>query len=1210
MSVSEDLINFDIIETQKENIQALPSGRSAKALASIFSPAPYGKTSLPTPSDTKNLNDAIRQEYEQELLTISESDDPLDVYDRYVRWTLNAYPSAQATPESHLLPLLERATKAFLSSSIYKNDPRYLKLWLHYIRFFSDSPRETYIFLARHNIGESLALFYEEFAAWLEGAGRWNQAEEVYRLGLEREAKPAERLLRKFGDFQNRFEQRPQDGNDPASPALPAVRPALAAKIDPFHTSTPRTPDPQASRLPSTTSKRSGKQKLAIFSDADNGESGSGGGSGILGGAKGWENIGSIQERKKENTVRAKPWAGETLKAGKKNVGVSKMAVFKDETSTMKLQKDSHIITQNPKTGRREMAFVHMEAVYPGYPQDMAQEVSFEELRAKHRGWLNRNWAMERFHQDKHPKQETRTFRESAETLVEPTEEQAHNLDTDDISRGNSGDLLDLSLEENTGDTQTETDNTTPNVSKENGRGVKSGRTKKYKIREVKGETQTIKTNLDSPTGPKLKRKNSTSQEPTMTFHTRAATDEIYDIFNQPLKSQKHDDDDSVYETEYDEDDYTDAGESTGTGRISCPSEVASEIGDDETGIKSAADETSIHSVSEWSDFTKTKHVPKIGDEDEEDGTTGMAANGEQIHRSTTPPSPSQLEHDPIAAKFIPVPPEDYEPPVGPYRDPLYTSQNRLPFMTPIVERTECSTVFNDRESLASKTPSRNTNGNTPSIPEDDGEFPSSPFQEVTSELIPTGEDKSQPLDFSQSKEPKDHESKPKTRGTLPIREIVPKGPIINDTQCNPMDESVRQAIFGSLQPPLSVYEGFFDQRPATYSKGSEIRKYAKALSKLAKSGGEKTATVSIPPTLSFEGTDRKYMIKRELGKGAFAPVYLVENVSPDSCSENDENEVAQMGKGLFSAHTRRDLEAIKMEDPPTPWEFYIMRQAHRRLGVSRPAESIIHAYEFHLFADEGYLVEEYRDQGTLLDLINIARTETSNTSGGGMDEHVAMFFTVELLRTVEALHAKSLIHGDLKADNCLVRFDTLSNDNEWSPHYARDGTGGWSSKGIALIDFGRGIDMKIFQPNVQFIADWKTGPTDCAEMRELRPWTFQVDYHGLAGIIHSMLFGKYIDTVAEKSQGLSLGSGATKHHRIREPLKRYWQQDIWGEIFDLLLNSGRFVDGEEGGKLPVPKGMKRCREMMEEWLEVNAEKKGLRAALKRLEAAVREKRR
>ena len=331
MSVSENLISFDIIETQKENIQSLPGGRSAKALASTFGPSLFSPS--PTPGDTRNLNDAIRQEYELELIAIADSDDPLDIYDRYVKWTLSAYPSAQATPDSQLRQLLERATKAFLSASHYKNDPRYLKLWLTYIRFFSDAPRETFAFLARHSIGEGLALFYEEFAAWLEGAGRWTQADEVYKLGIEREARPAERMVRKFGEFQHRFERRAQNAEEPSSPALPTVRPALIAKIDPFTLSTPRPADPQAQRPSSaigrSSTSRGGRQKLAIFSDSNAPATGEATPLGKT--AKGWDNIGLIAERKKENVMEARPWAGETLKAGKKTTCPPKMMIFKDE---------------------------------------------------------------------------------------------------------------------------------------------------------------------------------------------------------------------------------------------------------------------------------------------------------------------------------------------------------------------------------------------------------------------------------------------------------------------------------------------------------------------------------------------------------------------------------------------------------------------------------------------------------------------------------------------------------------------------------------------------------------------------------------------------------------------------------------------------------------------------------------------------------------
>ncbi|KAG9714169.1 hypothetical protein KCU73_g16287, partial [Aureobasidium melanogenum] len=163
--------------------------------------------------------------------------------------------------------------------------------------------------------------------------------------------------------------------------------------------------------------------------------------------------------------------------------------------------------------------------------------------------------------------------------------------------------------------------------------------------------------------------------------------------------------------------------------------------------------------------------------------------------------------------------------------------------------------------------------------------------------------------------------------------------------------------------------------------------------------------------------------------------------------------------------------------------------------------------------------------------------------------------------------------------------------------------------KGVSLIDFGRGIDMRVFAPDVQFVADWETSSADCAEMRELRPWTYQVDYHGLAGLLHSLLFGKYMSTVAEKGSGI--GAGATKHYKIKEGLKRYWQQEIWGQAFEMLLNPQMFTQQEEGARMPLCKGLKGLREKMEAWLVSNCDKGvGLKTMVRKMEEAVKARKR
>ncbi|KAJ5545287.1 hypothetical protein N7461_007591 [Penicillium sp. DV-2018c] len=1216
MAATDEPIDFDIIEAQKENVQSLPGGRSARELARIFSAGSSSdKIPAPSPNGTRTINDAVRQEFESELQSIAESDDPLDVYDRYVKWTLNAYPSAQATPESGLLPLLERATKSFLSSTHYRNDPRYLRLWLHYIRLFSDAPRETFAFLARHQIGEALALFYEEFAGWLEGAGRWSQADEVYRLGMDREARPVERLARKYGEFQHRYDQRSQD-TGPSSPALPAVRPALAAKMNPFAPSD-TSADPQSSRPAPPTGgaarTKSGKPKMAIFSDADTAAPGPATG----GATKGWESIGSIRDRKKENEVEAKPWAGETLKVGKKAAPAQKMTIFRDESNADLPSKESiqsireppqHHVRDavNPRTGRRERVFVDLESVYPDRT-DPTHEVSFEELRAIKRGWMSKNW------------------RKQKEPLKPSSRKFSGNTGNAECLSGiyHSSDGLPEHLGQDLNAAAQ-----APSHHEVEGHSYRPAKASRTKIKGETTQTQTVKMKFDSPSNNKKVRRKST-REPTMTMHTRAATDEIYSIFNQPLKAETEADADSFCGSDYEDDDCASTGDSTGTGHISAAS---SDFGDEETQTfdksyddTEYADTTHAKGIdgegSDWTEFNPERDIPDIDNAE----VTSQSGLSDVAGASSTQGTPERKG-------FVPEMPEDYAPPWGTYRDPAVMAQNRLPFMTPIVERTESS--------IPSLTAARNSiyNAKTPSKPR-------SPANDLL--LSPLG---------SETPYQGDHTVTSTTDvpfSPTAFKALAPKlrrrDEIIRDAQCNPTDKGIRNTILNSLEPPLATYTGYHGHvMDSNYA--SMIQKFVKTNTRRSKSAMDEPDV----PILEFPGAERSYIIRRELGAGAYAPVYLAESV--DSLEfYNSDSDNSATPRGISSRSRtpnayetpRFPFEALKVENgPSSAWEFYIIRTAYSRLRQSpdhsRAADSIIRAHELHVHKSESFLVEDYRGQGTLLDLINIVRNETINpthTSEGGLEEVLAMFFTVELFRTVEALHANGVLHGDIKADNCLVRLDDsntheppskalslldlgaddLAFDPRESVHYSPSGSYGWQQKGLALIDFGRGIDMQAFSPTVQFIADWETGAHECNEIREMRPWTHQIDLYGMAGVIHVLLFGKYIESTLVDAHN---GNSSNRTYRIRESLKRYWDRELWAGVFDLLLNPGaerwQRIERENGVDsalssapiLPVLHSMRHVRRGMEEWLLVHAEKKGLALQIRKIEALLMERKR
>lgn len=965
--------------------------------------------------------------------------------------------------------------------------------------------------------------------------------------------------------------------------------------------------------------------------------------------------------------------------------------------------------TRNERTGRLDCVFVDLEAMYPRSKHG-TQEFCFEELRARHRGYLDKEWPREA---KKAPKEQlaqpalditfsSTDFAQSQSVNAKPTkgfqihrdepagsdsapsrrgldprtEEQDqgnivqapakgfkvhqdgpetalkqkkggfkifedsssapkdHSRQNDKVHVETSSRTLALNDEndENAAPSQ-ESQPSQAEILKKMRREERANRTRKIQVMDVKhikNETKTITINMDSPTKSKPKRKKSVDKpvaEPTMTINTREAMDEIYGIFNQPLPSQN---DQTDGEEEDSDDDYTTGDESTGTGKLSGPpseygdetrNELLRSQGPTEDQAEDQTDNTG------WSDFTKSRHIPgqEAGTESAPD-TTQSSSWGVYQDENQQPSGDLDDElvltpqEDHYSTRTVPIASEDHEPPSDQFQQMSMLPNHRLPFMTPIAEQTESSlgtvTARAQKDYFDTKTPSRPASGAV-SLPEEDDEPPSSPFQEVTIDLADEKHKVLQPIRTKSTKgtislgqgSAKNQIAAKVTVPSAP--EPVQKGPIIKEQQCNPMDPYLRDTILSQMKPSLTSYEGYHEHLDTTSGRTAEVKKFIKTLSKVGRSSVnlDKTAsTLSLPPMLTFSGTEATYTVKRELGAGTFAPVYLVENSAAIQAAEqgNDENRPPSRSVGKL-AH-RKPLEAVKMEEPASTWEFYILRQSHRRLGVSRAAESIVRAHEMHIFRDECFLVEEYRSQGTLLDLVNIARADS--TASGGMDEVMAMWLSIELLRTVEALHSKGIIHGDLKGDNVLVRFDDPGQETDWSPTYFSSGAHGWASKGICLIDFGRGVDMKQFVPNVGFIADWKTSEADCAEMREMRPWTYQVDYHGLAGIIHSLLFGKYMETVGEK-QGAGLGQGSTKTYRIRESLKRYWQTDIWAEAFQLLLNPLAHVEQEEGKRMPVVNGLRSLREKMEGWLEENCERGvGLKGMIGRMEKIIWERRR
>lgn len=412
---------------------------------------------------------------------------------------------------------------------------------------------------------------------------------------------------------------------------------------------------------------------------------------------------------------------------------------------------------------------------------------------------------------------------------------------------------------------------------------------------------------------------------------------------------------------------------------------------------------------------------------------------------------------------------------------------------------------------------------------------------------------------------------------------------------CNPFDPPIISMLLSHLSTDPHCYHV-----PRESQLLENLQKFARKQMRKSRS------LLTRDQTFSLQLEDVHFQVYDKLGEGGFGAVFAAKAVAAKAEGNDDEDE--DEDDEDEDDESRR--VAIKVVKPSNSWEFQMLRKVHA--GLPAPLRSsVIHPNALYTFQDESFLILDLCTQGSLLDIINRASSAGISQQGTCLDELLVMFFTIELLRLLEGLHKAGFIHGDLKIDNCLVRLQDVSPSSAWAAQYDPTGAGGWHSKGIKLIDFGRTIDTRMFPSGQTFIAEWATDARDCVEMREGRPWTYQADYFGLAGIVYCMLYGKYIEassivrvTPSPQPQPQPPQQGNRLRYKLATAFKRYWQVDLWTRLFDVLLNPC-LVNPD--GALPVSDTLAQLREEMETWLQANCSRSSntLKGLLKKIELSV-----
>jgi len=236
---------------------------------------------------------------------------------------------------------------------------------------------------------------------------------------------------------------------------------------------------------------------------------------------------------------------------------------------------------------------------------------------------------------------------------------------------------------------------------------------------------------------------------------------------------------------------------------------------------------------------------------------------------------------------------------------------------------------------------------------------------------------------------------------------------------------------------------------------------------------------------------------------------------------------------------------AIKVQSPTDclAWEYEILQRLEKRI-LSRSRCYTFwfpRPFAFLQVADGAILsMSAVSDSGlNLVDLSNFYKLKLGQT----VPEIIALHYTSVALRIVEELHWHGkILHCDVKPDNFVLCSTNSSQDDFGSIEYS----------GLALVDFGRSIDLTQFSPgdedavrNIKFVGNAMPKEMQCLAMRSSKAWSYDADTFGILCSAHVLLYGTHME----------IRKGKDTKWRTTTSLKRYWQQDIWNELFETLLN-------------------------------------------------------
>ncbi|KAL4062122.1 Mad3/BUB1 homology region 1-domain-containing protein [Scleroderma yunnanense] len=1227
-----------------------------------------------------------RAEYRASIVeALEEDEDPLAAYDDFIKWTSRA---GSDDPHSGLVQLLEEATRKFKDDARYSGDLRYLKIWCSYAKVV-EKPSVVYAYLVKREIGCVYALLWEEYAITLEKEGRHTEADNAFRAGISRSARPIERLKKRYRDFQAR----------PASSKsrLPPFKPCGIAEVDALRRNPFKNHDPQpsstASQTTQSTSAPSGSasgsgstharyapmlappapgrrpEKLRfnlslLFTPSGVEYSAAevrARSMGLLG--KKWgppaaselrdSSAGVVRVNFNDDGSRSTQNMGATASGGRRKSAIIAAGEPTVTINTKEALADVFGMYNSPdKTVKRAMPGSKHAPVRKIEPIGSRRMESLGSRRVElaHPPSENENAktpAFKPFVDENAGRKERPVAPQKFKPLVEEPKQPSAIPPT----QGRRA----LSLK----DSSIPSDAATPPVFAANPKASPPNPLKPTFLKPTpeEPENKPVFSKPFTPVSQKEPLVRPSNIKPSPDAVASQAQGQVkqpfapfvdaktpFKVFSRPPNQGQGEN-----------------GGLSGLGGGSVftpkpPSAPTPSVGatpvsgafrpfiDDENAAQSVASQTPSStrrvnalqprpvpipptieetytdesSLGEGAEDRYEEREPEIDGHafssssshtNFSESEDGYAFEGEEPEAGVVSSSDSQNdEEDGEQHVYIPEHAQEavfkddgdfYADDDEGYREPLGGRFGKIDVMTPITERTfEFST-------RGLPTPTSTTRWQEREWREREGRESGKYALEVAQKLAREVQEDAEEGEYQEYEVEGSHAilaGHPQSgagfadqsdlgvieerTGTLSLSDsLAVVAAFRPPNPCVPTDP----AIISTLLSLLPADGDFYDLRAKDGGMLDGLQHFA-----AKKARGSKGGNVEDGILVTLE--ERKLRVIDKLGEGGFGTVFAARDVSKSVADDDEDLDLED-----DDDDDEATMLALKIVKPRNLWEFHVLRRVHRTLPTPL-ARSIVSPLALYAFRDESHLLLELCQHGTLLDIVNRAGPAGVSQQGACLDELLVFFYMIELIKFVEGMHTAGFIHGDLKIDNCLLRIEELPGGaSSLSAMYQPSGEGGWKYRGVKVIDFGRTIDTTLFPAghSQQFIADWPTDDRDCLEIRQNRPWTYQTDYFGLAGIVYCMLFGKYME-----SSSVVLAPGSSESdpvYKIATPFKRYWQSGILTDLFDLLLNPCRV---HPDGSLPICEELAALRTEMEAWLQSNCNRSSntLKGLLKKIE--------